>query len=324
MGKTRVAFVGTGGRSMTHIERLVKFPDVELVGFMDIRPERAEQKRAFAGQGKAYGDYIEMLDDAKPEVLYICVPPAEHGAIEFEAIARGIHLFIEKPMALGLELAERIQNAAREKKIITCIGFQDRYLDLVEQCREWMQGKKIGLLDGAWVGGLPGVYWYPAYATCGGQIVEQNIHIFDMLRNLFGEAAKVYCAGGRGIIERDGYDLHDYSSAVITMQSGIVATLHTGCYRDTESKFPNGMRIHCADCTIEYDLRNHVVYHSQFETISRAWKSDWQTEMNRTFINAIQTGDTSKIRSPYEDAIKTLRLTLACNESLQTGLPVEL
>jgi len=328
MSKTRVAFVGTGGRSMTHIERLIKFEDVELVGFMDIIPARAKEKQAFAKQGKAYEGYIEMLDDSKPDALYICVPPAEHGMIEREAIVRGIHLFVEKPIAISLELCEEICALAEAKGIVTCVGFQDRYLDIVDQCKEWMQGKKIGLVDGAWVGGLPGVYWYPKYETCGGQLLEQNIHHFDLLRFLFGEPAKVYCAGGRGIIEKEGYDLHDYSSAVITMQNGIVATIHSGCYRgDGSPNFPNGLNIHCSDATIRYKLRDRVTYDSSDEVVSygkRGAGKDWQSIMNRIFVDAVQTGDTSKIRSSYRDALLSHKLCLACNESMETGLPVEL
>ena len=324
MSKLRIAFVGTGGRSWTHIGRLVEFEDVELAGFMDIVPERAHEKCAKAGQGKAYESYVEMLDGAKPDVLYVCVSPSEHGMIEREAIARGIHLFVEKPMALDMALAQELCAAAEAKKLVTCIGFQDRYLDLTEQARTWMQGRKVGLVDGAWVGGLPGVPWYPKYATCGGQLLEQTIHIYDMVRNLFGEPAKVYCAGGRGIIQKEGYDLHDYSSSVITMQSGIVVTIFNGCYRgDGAPGFPSGMNIHCEDCTIRYYLRDRVTFESKDE-VTTFWKrgADWQTVMNRTFIDAVKTGDTSAIRSDYADAIKTLKLTLACNASMETGEPV--
>ena len=326
MQKIRAAFVGTGGRSCTHIDRLKDFEDVELVGFMDVIPERAREKRERAGQGAAYESYTQMLDEAKPDVLYVCVPPAEHGLIEREAIARGIHLFIEKPMALDMALAEEINRLAQEKGLITCIGFQDRYLDIIAQARTWLEGRKLGLVDGAWVGGLPGVPWYPKYATCGGQLLEQNVHHFDMLRYLLGEPAAVYCAGGRGIIEKEGYDLHDYSTAVITMQSGVVVTLHTGCYRGGGAPgFPNGMNFHCPDCTIRYFLRDKVMFDSKSENITY-WKrgEDWQIGMNRTFINAVKTGDPSAIRSPYEDALKTLRLCLACNESLETGKVVAL
>ena len=109
-------------------------------------------------------------------------------------------------------------------------GFQDRYLDIVEKSQEFLAGRQIGLIEGAWVGGIPGVDWWPKYATSGGQIVEQNIHLFDLLRYLIGEPKSVYCAGGRGIVRRDNYDVHDYSSATVTFQNGVVATLFTGCY----------------------------------------------------------------------------------------------
>jgi len=328
MAKIRAAFVGTGGRSCTHIDRIKDFDDVEIVGFMDVIPERAIEKQARAGGvGKAYKDYIQMLDEAKPDVLYVCVPPGEHGFIEREAIARGIHLFVEKPMALSMEMAEEINEAAKAKNLVTCIGFQDRYLDLVEQARDWMEGRQVGLVDGAWVGGVPGVPWYPKYSTCGGQLLEQNIHIFDMLRFLFGEPACVYCSGGRGIVTGiEGYDLHDYSSAVITMESGVVATLFSGCYLGEGSPgYLNGMNIHCSDRTIKYKLRDKVTLETKTENITY-WKraADWQTTMNRIFIDAVKTGDASAIRSPYEDAMKTLRLCLACTESMETGKAVSL
>ena len=43
---------------------------------------------------------------------------------------------------------------------------------------------------------------------------------------------------------------------------------------------------------------------------------------DHTFIEAVITGDASKIRSPYEDAVKSVLFTLACNESMETGKPV--
>ena len=45
---------------------------------------------------------------------------------------------------------------------------------------------------------------------------------------------------------------------------------------------------------------------------------------DRTFIDAAVTGDGSRIRSPYEDALRSLEFTLACNQSMKTGLPVKI
>ena len=50
---------------------------------------------------------------------------------------------------------------------------------------------------------------------------------------------------------------------------------------------------------------------------------DFGTLCDRTFVDAVLTGDPSKIRSPYQDAIKSVLTTLAANRSMETGLPVE-
>jgi myo-inositol 2-dehydrogenase/D-chiro-inositol 1-dehydrogenase len=319
MGKLKVAMVGCGGICNFHLSHLVQFDDVEFVGFMDIRPERAQEKAAKAGGGKVYDDYVTMLDDSKPDVLYICVPPDQHGFIEFEAIKRKIPFLVEKPMALSMELANSIRDAAEAAGIITAVGFQDRYLDIIDKTREFLKTQTVGLVDGAWLGGIPGVYWWPTYATSGGQIVEQNIHLFDMLRYLFGEPAKVYCAGARGIVKREGYDLHDYSSAVITFKNNIIANLQTGCFLGRNVPNKNGLHIRCVDSDIRYILRQSVEFDTGSKKEIHYRQVDQGVTEDRAFLDAVKTNNQSLVRSPYADACKSLALTLACNESIATG-----
>lgn len=319
MDKVKVAFVGCGGICGFHLGHLLQFDDVEYVGFMDIRPERAEQRAQEAGGAPVYTDYITMLDEAKPDVLYICVPPDQHGNIELEAIKRKIHFLVEKPMALDMATATKIRDAALSAGVITSVGFQDRYLDIIEKTKEFLQGRQVGLVDGAWLGGIPGVYWWPKYASSGGQIVEQNIHLFDMLRYLFGEPERVYCAAARGIVDQAGYDLHDYSSAVITFKNKIIATMFTGCFLTRHVPNKNGLHIRCADADIRYILRQSVELDTGSTVVMHKREVDQGLIEDRVFLDAVKTGDASKIRSPYADACKSLALTLACNESIETG-----
>ena len=76
MSKKRVAIVGCGGIGGYHLGHLVEFTDiVELVGFCDLIPERAESFVEKAGCGKAFTDFREMYDAVDPEIVFICVPP---------------------------------------------------------------------------------------------------------------------------------------------------------------------------------------------------------------------------------------------------------
>jgi predicted dehydrogenase len=101
MSKKRVAIVGCGGIGGYHLGHLVQFTDiVELVGFCDLIPERAEGFVEKAGCGQAFTDFREMYDAVNPEIVFICVPPYCHGEIEYETIERNIPFFVEKPVSL--------------------------------------------------------------------------------------------------------------------------------------------------------------------------------------------------------------------------------
>ena len=331
MDKVRVGIIGCGGIGNFHFSHLVEFADVELAGFYDLVISKAEGFQKRAGTGKVYGSYIDMLDDVKPDVVYICVPPNCHGPIELAVIERGIPFLVEKPMALDIKLAETIAAKVAEKNLITAVGFQDRYLDLTARIKEYIKGKEVGLVTGAWVGGIPKVAWWRTMETSGGQIVEQNIHIYDMARYLFGEPKSVYCAAGRGIVKPEapeydvpGYNVDDYSSAVIKFESGVVGTIFTACYTVKGGGMQSGMNIYCKDATIEYKLRSGVRYRDAETVEEFARQADQGVTEDRTFIDAVKSGDGSAIRSPYADALKSLRLCLAANESIQTGKEIAL
>ncbi|MDR1733990.1 MAG: Gfo/Idh/MocA family oxidoreductase [Oscillospiraceae bacterium] len=324
MGKIKLAFIGCGNRMGNHLNELKNFDDVAFVGFYDVRPERAQDKQARVGQGKVYDSLTEMLDDAKPDAVYIVVPPDQHGLIEPEVISRGIPFFIEKPLAIDKEVAIRLAEQVKEKNLMTCVGFQDRYLTFLPTLKEWLVGKEIGLVEGGWCGGLPRPYWYFKYATCGGQILEQGIHVVDTIRYLFGEVKTVYCAGGRGIIreEAEGYDLHDFATAVFTMQDGKIVTLQSALYDPKGCH--NGLKIYAKGAKIIYNLRDSAEIQLPNETHFYKKTESNDMRINRSWIDALQTGDRSLILSDYEDGLKSVLIGLACNESVFSGNVIEL
>jgi myo-inositol 2-dehydrogenase/D-chiro-inositol 1-dehydrogenase len=342
MSKIKVVQIGCGGRNGAHFQKLSSFDDVEIVGFCDVILERAEARAKAYGSGKAYTDFIQMLDETKPEVAFIAVPPHVHGEIEDALIERKIHFLVEKPMALEYSLAERICNEAEAAGLITAVGFQDRYQSITEIMKDYIQGKQVGLVTGSWIGGIPGVPWWRTFATSGGQIVEQNIHLFDQLRFIFGEPESVYCASNKGIVDPEaygvpGYDVDDYSSAVMKFECGVIANLFTACYVRSGSKVTNGLTVYGKDFTVEYNLRhsltitdkdgvrkyvreNNQLIITEADGSTRVLPDIEQTGIqDRIFIDAIKTGDTSKIRTTYRDSLKSLKLTMACNESAETG-----
>jgi predicted dehydrogenase len=334
MSMKKLCVIGCGGIGEYHLRHFVDYGDVDLAGFCDLLPERAEKFAKVAGRGKAFTDYVRMYDEISPDMVFILVPPYKHGEIEYETIKRGIHMFIEKPMALDMGLAADINRKIMENNLISAVGLQCRYDNINIAAKEFIENNKIVIAQGSRIGGVPSVHWWRVKSLSGGQLVEQTIHQVDIMRYLLGEEVDtVYSVARRGVVGGDewqGYDSDDVSTTMFTFKSGLTWTLITGCYSLNNISWESSLTLGARSSRLDYRLcADTTIYGVDGcgapEQVTRVIKSDgtFGDQCDRTFVDAVISGDASKIRSPYSDALKTLALTLACNESMETGLPVK-
>ena len=349
----KFALIGCGGIGDYHLGHLMRYGDIELAGFCDVILTRAQSFVEKAGRGKAFDDYREMYDSVKPDALFICVPPFARGVIEFEAINRGIHLFIEKPMSVDIGLARRIGAAIGEKGIVNAVGFQCRYDDEINvPARKYIEEHPVMMIQGSRVGGIHQPDWWRIKSQSAGQLAEQTIHQMDMMRFLLQtEPVEVFSMNRKGCITNGdcvGFDADDLSATVVRFADGTVATMSTGCYSKNGASWDSKMTFGAKDSRMEYQLcRKAALFGVKAEDAAEeaagtvkgdgtqrrnenetgiVYKSeaDFGDLCDRTFVDAVITGDPSKIRSPYAEALKTLAFVLACNESMETGLPVRI
>lgn len=347
----KLAMIGCGGIGSYHLGHFLNFKDIELAGFCDLIIERAEGFVKKAGSGKAYSDFIQMYNEVEPDMVFICIPPSCHGFIELETIRRGIPFFVEKPLALDMELANTINDAVAAKGLTTAVGFQCRYDNINEPAIDYIKSNRIVTVAGSRVGGIPGVPWWRIKAQSGGQLVEQTIHQMDILRYFLGEPDRVYSVATRGIITPDkcpNYCTDDLSTTLVVFKSGVTATMMTGCYSENGASWDSKMTFGSISSRMDYRLCSDVRFfgidkrdvaaevagtisgdgtqrRSESEVgIDVKSSVDFGTICDRTFIDAVLTGDPSKIRSPYSDAMKSVAFTLACNRSMETGEVVRL
>ncbi len=332
MKKLNLGLIGCGGRMSRHIEALLQMDDIAVVAVADPIEERRRNAAAQFGCTRLYDGFTALLDNESKETLdalIIAIEPTAHGDCELRAVEMGIPFIVEKPMTVDLELAEEINARIEEKGLITSVGFQDRYLNVVEMLKEEISNHSAGgLVYGNWVGGIPGVWWWQKKSTCGGQLVEQNIHLLDGLRYLYGEPLSVYATCSRGMITpgvdaSEEYDTDDHSTAVFRFKNNVTATLVSGCYVQSttpRSVNPNpGLTISMRDIAFDYRLRNKLIIKTATEERDIAAVNNQLYKLIRAFIEAVRSGDPSGIRSPYGDAIKSLQLGFAANRSMETG-----
>lgn len=320
----RVGFIGCGGIARWHMGHLAPMKGVEMVAFCDVDKARATAAaEEFGKDAKVFTDYQQMYKDACFEAVYVCLPPFAHEEQELLAARAGIHLFVEKPIALDLKLAKSVERAVAKAGIISSAGFQDRYLDTIARLQKEIAKNPPGLMMGYWMGGMPGVYWWRRKELSGGQAAEQTIHIFDMARYLFGEIKSVQAVASKGLMKDvPKYNVEDASAVNVQFKSGLCGTIFSACFLKVGNK--SGIDVWSKEAAYEYKERGSLtILRPGKDAEVIAQKNDYATAIDKAFITAIQKQDPSLLKSSYGDAVKSLAVVLAANESMQTGQTVK-
>jgi predicted dehydrogenase len=316
----KVGCVGCGGIMQQHYGWLSAMEDVKIAGHCDIDKKRAEAGASQYG-GQAFTEYEAMYDKVKPHAVFVAVPPYAHCGMEEAAAARGIHLFIEKPIAIDRETAKRIAAAIRDSKIICSVGYCFRYYDTITLAREILKGKPISLVQGAWNGGMPGVWWWRRMDKSGGQIVEQTTHMFDLMRYLCGDVAEVYATAATGCMTNvEHFDVHDSSVVAMRLKNGASATITSSCVCNHGSG--TSLKVITPEITLTVS-GGRLVVEENGKTTQHEPRVNMYEEEDNAFIEAVCTGKRSGIRSVYGDALKSFLATCAANESIASGMPVK-
>jgi predicted dehydrogenase len=313
MTATRIGIVGAGWVARVHAKALAGFDDVRIVAVASRHPEpAAELAKPF--EARVYDDYRSMLDQAELDGVFVCVPPDLQVQVALAVVDRGLAIMAEKPLGLDETGPERVAKTVKEKGLISCVGYQWRYLDVVDTARELLEANPPSLVIGSWLGETPGADWWVQRSRSGGQIVEQATHIFDLARYLAGELEPVAAWGRRIERPRPAGDIQSVTQTSLRFASGALGTISTTCLLDAAHRveletISDGMAL-----TLEVlNARLLVRRASGVETLRppSAFETPYERQ-DRAFIDAVQ-GKPNRIRSTYDDALRTHRATLAAS-----------
>lgn len=170
----RIGIIGTGWFSKVHADILSNMDGVQVAAFVGTSQEKAARAVQGYASAKAYSNTEQMLDETKPDAVYICVPPFAHGEIESQLVQRGIPFLVEKPLGTNLDTPRQILHGVKKAGLITSAGYHFRYTDAATKAAELLEGRKIGMALGYWMGDMPQVYWWRQQEGSGGAIYRAN------------------------------------------------------------------------------------------------------------------------------------------------------
>ena len=353
----KIGIIGCGGiANGKHMPALSRIPNVKMVAFCDIIPERAEKACAKYGtpDAKVYVDYKELLKDEEIEVVHVLTPNREHAQITVDALYAGKHVMCEKPMAKTAADARRMYEAAVATGKKLTIGYQHRQKPQSIYAKRYIESGALGEIYYANCyairrRGTPnwGVF-LDAEAQGGGPIIDIATHSLDLTLYLMNnyepemvvgkthkklehpEAGNIW--GDNGVSTTP---LEEAACAFIRMKNGATIMLETSWALNTSEPIEEGS---CTLCGSKEGLqiKNNVLKINKIE-FDRQTETKVDTSAGGVAFysgassNAIDVEAANWIRSIIDDtepvvlpkqALVVSEILEAIYESSKTGKPV--
>jgi predicted dehydrogenase len=140
----KIALVGCGQIADAHLQEIRKIRDVRLAAVCDRHLDLARQAAARFEVPGIYEDLGKLLAEVRPDVLHVTTPPHTHAAVANEALAAGVHVYVEKPFTVDAAEADRLLEAAREHGRLVCVGHDQLFEPVWEECRGLVQRGVLG------------------------------------------------------------------------------------------------------------------------------------------------------------------------------------
>lgn len=342
----KYALIGCGRISTNHIKAALN-NKLTIVAVCDILPECMENLLSKHDLQKdesikRYEDYKQMIAEVKPELVSIATESGVHAEIALYCIEQGIHVIIEKPMAMSMRDANEIIKRSEEMGVKVCACHQNRFNVAIQKMRNALEEGRFGRLSHGSIhvrwnrnqDYYTQAPWRGTWAQDGGCLMNQCIHGIDLLRWTFGdEVEEVY--GQTRQQFHDYLEAEDIGMAIVKFKNGAIATIEgtTNVYpknlEETLYVFGEKGTVKIGGTSTNnidvWDFSDENEDDEKNKGLKEATSNVYgngHTSLFADVIDAIQTD-----RKPYIDAVagkNALEMILAIYKSQKTGQSVKL
>lgn len=202
MKQIKLVCVGAGYFAQFHLEAWTRIPEVALTALCEQDKQRGMAALEKYRIPKLYGNFEEMLDREKPDVVDIITPPATHLSLCKAAANRRVHIICQKPLAPtfseAVEIVELAEAAGIRFMVHENWRFQPWYREIHNLLQKGVIGSRLHYLsfrmrtgDG-WSSDAY-LHRQPYFRTMPRLLIfETGIHFIDTFRYLAGEITEVY------------------------------------------------------------------------------------------------------------------------------------
>lgn len=351
----RVLVVGCGTMGGSHARAYQRIPEFQIVGLVSRTPASRENLNRSLGGGYAlFSDFEAALDALRPDVVSINTYPETHAVYAIQALQAGAHVFLEKPAATTVEDCQRVLQSALENRRKLVVGYILRHHPAWEKFIEIAHnlGKPLVMRMNlnqqsngqAWL-------THKNLMHSASPIVDCGVHYVDVMCQMTGSRPLRVSAIGARLSDEISPEMYNYVQLQVVFEDGSVGWYEAGWGpMMSETAFfvkdvigPQG----CVSITAAHagseaqsdNIEAHTktdalrIHYSQLNGQGQFARPDEIIDMHaepshdeltereqRFLLRAIQ--DNIDLSGHWRDALNSLRIVLAADESVRTGTVV--
>jgi len=342
--QVRLASIGVGMIGHVHAKFAAQMEECEYVAICDTDPSKEQMARELGV--KFYSSYEEMIEQETLDGVIISLPNEMHEPVGTYCANKGLHLFVEKPIAPTVEAAEKLVASARKNNVQLLIAHHRRFNPMIVATREMVRSGELGDIVGIsilWCMHKPSEYFVAGpwrKQKGGGPILINTIHEIDNLRYIYGEIERVYAEVSN---KTRKFEVEDTVSISLRFTDGTLASIlmsdaapslwsyestmgenpffyptrgNTYHYLGTKASltFPGMQKVYYADPSkVGWQ---HPITTEQLDIKS----ADPYPDQVKHFCKVVKGEEAP--RTSGEDGLRTLQVTMAILESGETNQPI--
>jgi len=336
---TRVAIAGLGKMGIMHSAIISTVPDAQIVAAVDAQPQLAHYVRSLGLEAPFYTSVEQMLERTEVDAVFVCTPASAHLAAAQACVPRGVHVFMEKPLADTLENATAMYELVEHAPVVHAVGYMKGHLPLYQKMRALVQAGTLGRVHQCqctvYLSQVfrPSKGWVYNKATSGGGIViNSTCHLLFLLRWFFGDVRGVFARAARihSAVE-------DVATIVLEFTSGVVASIdtswavpgysvehtqmliigETGSLEVTDDK----ARLHLSRAGREYPQGWTAFHRADFDKapvdLSAEYGGEGYCNEDLEFLQCCATGGTPLVS--WQEGLRVQQIIAAIYESAENG-----
>lgn len=329
-----VAVIGLGDIGMTHLGAYIRDPNSRVVAICDNDANWLRNVKIRYDIPEVYTDYHELIKNTEIQAVSVCVPNSLHAEITIAALAAGLNVLVEKPMALNATDARlMLETAKRSGKKLMVVQNQ-RYSSPVRKIKEMYSEGRMGdlfFVKALWqrpISLIPSPVshrsdgeeyyrnWYNDKSEGGGVLRDLGVHLLDSIMYIIGFpkvteaigcASRNFAPGENGNEYR--YTSEDFSAGMIKFENGLTVSLEVSFGAPVTEEKINVDFYGTKCCAKRRGESLKIVYPDEAGNGVEKYeecKYDDFVNINREFVSALLKGEEMPV-SP-ESCIKVLEV----------------